>query len=188
MKSLRHLRTVEVILTARSVLNKTHELKLAAVEFRESLGVQREGFIRKLWKRHPSNAAGRALESLLNHIGSQPDGLKNLCTVVASQTRNTDFGEDLAKPVLKGHSHIRLSLIGIQRLQLALFDPLLGLGMSEPMARGFPGEPWTDSASAVTNQASHVMGAPTLSGLRNQRTVKSQFQAQKVVVHSSYRQ
>ena len=70
VQSLRHLRAIEVVLTTRAVLHKTHELKLAAIQLRESLGMQRERFIGKLWKRHPSNATGRPRESLLNHIGA----------------------------------------------------------------------------------------------------------------------
>ena len=44
VESLGHLRAVEVILTARAVLHKTHELKLGAVEFGKRLGMQAEGF------------------------------------------------------------------------------------------------------------------------------------------------
>ena len=83
VQRLRHIWTVQVEFTTRAVLHKTHKFELAAVEFGESLGMQRQGFVGEFGKGHPGHTTGGAGKRHLNHVCTEADGLKNLCTVIA---------------------------------------------------------------------------------------------------------
>ena len=85
MERLGHLGAVEVILATGAVLHETHELELAAVQLGESLGVQRQGFIRQLGQGHARHTTGSTGEGGIDHVGTEADGLENLCAVVARQ-------------------------------------------------------------------------------------------------------
>ncbi|CAI8167434.1 MAG: Uncharacterised protein [Synechococcus sp. CC9902] len=183
VQGLGQFRIVAVILSATAVAHEAEEFEFAAIELREGFGMHRQGLVGELRKRHARHSAGGAGEGRLDHIGSQTDGFKDLSTVVAGEQRDADLGEDLAESVLQGNPNIGLDPFRIQRRQLALIDPLPGLGVLKPMAGGLPGEPGADRTGAVTDQTGDVMGAPALSGIRNERTTQPKLLAQQVVMN-----
>ena len=186
VESLGHLRAVEVVFATGAVLHKAHELELGAVEFGERLGVQAEGFTGQIGDRESSHPAGGASEGQIDQIGANANGLKDLSAVIAGQQGNADLGEDLAQPVFQRHAHVGLNLIHGEGGQLAQLDGLAHLGLVEPMATGFPGEPGANGTGAKTNQTGQVVGAPALSRVHNDRGLQAQPQPQQVVVHSPH--
>ena len=185
VQCLGQFRVVAVVFGATAIPHEADEFELAAIQFREGLGMHRESFISELRQRHACHAAGGAGEGRLDHIGSKTDGFKNLSTVVTGEQRYADLGKDLAQSVLKGDSNIGLNPFRIQGRQLALLDPFLGLGVLQPMAGGLPGEPGADRAGPVTDQAGDVVRAPALSGINNERTPQPKLLAQQVMVNGA---
>ena len=57
--------------------------------------------------------------------------------------------------------------------------------MLQPVAGRFPRQPWAYSTRPIADQTGHVMRAPTLSRIGNQRTLQPQLLAQEVVMHRS---
>ena len=188
MEGLGHLRAVEVVLTASAVLHKAHELELGAVELGEGLGVEAEGFTGQLRQAQARHPAGGALEGLLDQVGTDADRLEDLGAVIAGQQRDTDLGEDLAQAILQGLAHVGLHLIGGEGGQLAPLDVGLHLGLGQPVARRFPGEPGAHGAGAIADQAGHVMGAPALGRVHHQGGLQAQAEVEQVVVHRAHRQ
>ena len=168
VERLGQFRVVAVILRSVAVLNKTHELELAAIQLGERLGMHRQSFVRQFGKGHASHTAGRAAEGGVDHIGTEADRLEDLCAVVAGQQRNADLGEDFSEAVFKRDAHIGLNLISTEVWKFSLLDPFSCFGVLEPVARGLPGQPRTDRAGAVADQTGHVMRAPALRGVNHQ--------------------
>jgi hypothetical protein len=110
-----------------------------------------------------------------------------LGAVVAGQQRDADLGEDLAQAVLEGLAHVGLHQIGGEGRQLAAFDVGLHLGLRQPVAGRFPGEPGADGTGAVANQASQMVGAPALGRVHHQGGLQAQAKVEQVVVHRPHR-
>ena len=188
MQCLGEFGVVAVVLSTAAVLNKTHELELASIQFGEGLGMHRQGFIGQFSQGHPRDPTGGSAEGDVDHIGTKTDRLEDLSAVVASQQGDPDLGQDLAKAIFERHAHIGLHLIGVQGRQLALLNAFFGLGVLQPMTGGLPGEPGTDGTGAVPDQASHVVRAPALRGIHHQGALQPELLSQQMMVHRSHGQ
>ena len=185
VQCLGKFRVVAVVFGTAAVPHEAYEFELAAIQFREGLGMHRQSFISELRQRHACNPAGGAREGRLDHIGAKTDGFKNLSTVVTGEQRDADLGKDLAQSILQGDSNIGLHPLRIQGRQLALLDALPGLGVLEPMAGGFPCQPRADRTGAVTDQTGDVVRAPALSGISNERTPQPKLPTQQMVMNGA---
>ena len=188
MEGLGHLRAVEVVFTTGAVLHKAHELELGAIELGERLGVEAEGFAGQLAQAQAGHAAGGAFEGQFDQVGADADRLKNLSAVVAGEQRDPDLGEDLAQAVFEGLTHVGLNQISGEGGQLAALDVGLHLGLRQPVASRFPGEPGAHGAGAEADQAGQVMGAPALGSVSHQGGLQTQAKVEQVVVHRTHRQ
>ena len=188
MEGLGHLRAVEVVFATGAVLHKAHELELGAIEFWESLGVEGQGFTGQIAEAQARHPAGGAAERQGNEVGANANRLKDLGAVVTGQQGNADLGEDLAQAIFEGLAHIGLGLVGREGWQFAPLDQRLHLGLGQPMAGGFPGEPGANGTGAVADQAGQVVGAPALGRVNNEGGLQAQSQVEQVVVHRPHRQ
>ena len=149
VEGLGHLRAVEMVFAAGAVLHKAHELELAAVELRIGLGVESQGFAGQIAEAQAGHPAGGTAEGQGDQVGADADGLKDLGAVVAGQQGNADLGEDLAQAIFEGLAHIGLGLVDREGRQFAALDQGLHLGLGQPVAGGFPGQPGADGTGAV---------------------------------------
>ena len=188
MEGLGHLRAVEVVFTAGAVLHEAHELELGAVEFGVGFGVKGERFASEIGQAQTRHPAGGAGEGQGDQIGADADRLEDLGAVVAGQQRDANLGEDLAKAILQGLAYVGLGRIGREIRKFAPLDQRAGLGVGQPMAGGFPGQPGAHGAGPVADQAGQMMGAPALGGIDHDRALQPQAQAQQVMVNRPDRQ
>ena len=128
------------------------------------------------------DAAGRPLETALDHLLAQADGLENLRPLVRLQGRDADLGHDLEHAI--DHA---LAIIGDDGIVIRVFlfrQQAITLGLEQRLES----QVRIDRVGAVADQQTVVMHFARLAGFDHDTNARAQAVVDQMMMHGADRQ